>query len=714
MVGGSNFDNWACSEQGANYDFGAPVGQAGDFREAYYGLKLAANFATSFQSILDDSDNTSDKYQNAADGVKISARTAPAGTIVFLDNQQGSTVQTHIKLDNGQPFPSNGPINIAPNEIVAAVEDYQIFPGLKLNVAATRILELEDAGNTSTMVVYGPAGDQGQLNFDTAGKVAVTSDDQEADATNWTLTDGHADLKFAFPAQRPGVYTITCGGHTLRIIAETSFLAQRSYDVNVDGANYLVCGPDYVGEAEKKDGHLVFHTEQMTNPASPATADWIISNSGSAETLKADPTYNISASSAPRVPAMSPWLVADGSAPARLPFDDAHWLVSHDPMPMGADNSESSYAWYHTTVNSDNDGSYNIDIADAGDWVGLYVDGIYQSSSNVATRFDTAQPRTLAIHVHKGINNIAFLASHYGRSKIHAYVGPIDVQDRKGISGPVDLVFHPDVSQDITQFREKADDNGQGDVLQMTAHGLNTTGADWKDATIGTDVFNGHVGFAWYRAVLPDLPAPGRYIKFSYVDDNAFVYVNGKLVVSSQGYGVPFGANIDAAWNPHGPNDLAVLVQNTNGGGGIFGPVNISGPAFGGKINLIDWKMKGGLDIPGSASAWKPVNAKTSFDGSAKYYQSTFTMPQDTGTGLHPVLRFSPSGLSRGTVWLNGLNLGRYPELTTGVDIWFPESYLHEGKNTITVFDEDGVSPASAKIVEETAATRTDVILVKG
>ena len=42
MAGGTNFENWGAAEQGTNYDFGAPIGQAGDLRDVYYGLKRAA------------------------------------------------------------------------------------------------------------------------------------------------------------------------------------------------------------------------------------------------------------------------------------------------------------------------------------------------------------------------------------------------------------------------------------------------------------------------------------------------------------------------------------------------------------------------------------------------------------------------------------------------------------------------------------------------
>src|SRR5665213_1595449 len=57
---------------------------------------------------------------------------------------------------------------------------------------------------------------------------------------------------------------------------------------------------------------------------------------------------------------------------------------------------------------------------------------------------------------------------------------------------------------------------GQPDeAAQMTAATLDTTGADWKDAATGDDVFHGQRGYAWFRATLPTFTASsGRTLHF--------------------------------------------------------------------------------------------------------------------------------------------------------------------------------------------------------
>ena len=68
--------------------------------------------------------------------------------------------------------------------------------------------------------------------------------------------------------------------------------------------------------------------------------------------------------------------------------------------------------------------------------------------------------------------------------------------------------------------------------------------------------------------------------------------------------------------------------------------------------------------------------------------------------------RMTYAGLTRGTVWLNGHNLGRYPEKILVSSLYLPECWLADGVNTLTVFDETGAAPTQVQLVTETAASR--------
>lgn len=709
MGGGSNFDHWACSEQGANYDFGAPIGQGGDLRDDYYSLKLAACFATSFEKILENADDDSARFQNAATGVSVTARSGPSGTILFLDNPGTVQASTYVAGPDGTVLPAGGPIKVGPGEFVPIVEHYPLAPGITLTLGATRILTVINDGQTTTLIAYGAPGDHGELLFNFSGHGPFVNSNSAYGRTGWTLVGRKASLNFTYLSSDPRIYALRANGRTVRVITETTEMAQRTWPISVNGKSLIVVGPDYVGEVGLDQGRLVLHTEERTPIPGPLPKAWLFTAAAGPQNLVTVPP----ASKVPYIPSLSSWKAAPGDTEAGSYFREAGWLKSNEPMPMGADGDAGYYAWYRTRVQVPKGGTYGVDLSDAGDWVSAFANGLHQDSSQVQQRYADPIPRWMQVNLHAGVNLLAFLTAHYGRAKLHAYIGPIDVLDRKGITGPVAIASHPGMILNVTQFREKDDDNGPNDVNVMTVPGINTDGPQWHDATIGTDVFNGRIGYAWFRTTLPSLPYPNRYVHFTAVDDNAIVFLNGKELVAHDGYNTSFEGSMDSAWVPDGPNYLAVLVQNTYGGGGVEGTVSVESRPTGEGPPIQGWSMHGGISMPDPESAdWRQLLTQRQGDGSPEFYMATFTMPEPIDSGVHPVLRFSPAGLSRGVVYLNGHSLGRYPEMSPVDGLYFPDSYLKPGINRVVVFDEDGASPVNSKIVEEIAATRTDYLVV--
>jgi hypothetical protein len=114
--------------------------------------------------------------------------------------------------------------------------------------------------------------------------------------------------------------------------------------------------------------------------------------------------------------------------------------------------------------------------------------------------------------------------------------------------------------------------------------------------------------------------------------------------------------------------------------------------------------MRGGLGaIDPEKAAWTPV-AETS--GKPTFYRSTLTLPEQSDLGPQPMYRVRFAGLSRGTMWLNGHNLGRYPERIPIDGIYLPECWLKGGDNRLVIFDEEGRSPAKVVVYAEFLASR--------
>ena len=52
----------------------------------------------------------------------------------------------------------------------------------------------------------------------------------------------------------------------------------------------------------------------------------------------------------------------------------------------------------------------------------------------------------------------------------------------------------------MTHWVWMADDNATNDAATMAAPGLDTS--TWTNVTVGTDVFGGRLGYAWFRSAI--------------------------------------------------------------------------------------------------------------------------------------------------------------------------------------------------------------------
>ena len=684
MAGGTNFDGWNCSEQGTNYDFGAPIGQTGDLRDIYYRMKRAAMFGTSFSDILANSVNVGDQFAGAAQDVPVAARQSPTGTIVFLDNShRRQPVTTQVKGPDGALYPAAGPLTLSPGEIVPIVENYTLCPGVKIEMAAARISGINRQGHNTTLVVYGPPGSPVEVHLQATagankGKTSV--------------------IKAGCPAGNDAFQTNTYfeGAENVRVLVMNDHLADRTWFVPLQqnqvntGRNAIILGPDYVGDANIRGGRLFVQTERRSDsPKTPQKAFlWLDDAPGPLALIASQPFKAVADQT--RVPAFGPWSAAPGAPESQVSYADSLWKDSVDPLPMGADSDQSEYAWYRTTIHAPQAGDFRLNLSDAGDWVSAYVNGSHTDSSQVQVRFRGPIARSLKVTLKQGDNTLALLAANYGRSKIHAYIGPLDDLDRKGVSGTVTLGTTPAPAVDINQFRWTADDQGAADAAKLAAPDLYTTGPNWQDATTSTDVFpGGRLGSAWFRTSLPDVPGPHRHLHFNSIDDNGQISLNGKQIAANIGVNADADVTLDSAWREGGPNVLAVTVENTAGAGGLLGAVTLQGDLPESR-DIHGWKMRGGIRLP-AETAWRPLGKMVvAADNGAAFYKTTFRYAPPPPNGPHPVLRVRPDGLSRGFIWLNGHNLGRYPDRSQMDSLYLPECWMLAGTNTLLFFDEDG------------------------
>ncbi len=675
--GGSNFGYTNSDEDAASYDYGAAVGQAGDLRPLYYTFKRAAQFARSFQDILENSTDATGSDNNVATGgVAVNSRRSPAGTIVFLDNAAKTPAQTQITAPAGSGLPVSRLLTLAPGEIMPIVRDFALAPAVTLCWAPIRILGIAAQGNTTTLVVYGPVGSPAELHFTVPPSVRIQSGAAGFRAGQGTLT-----LQTQFGPGAPTAYAFTVGAKRIRVLAMTDTLALRTWFVDVGSQTTIVCGPSFVGEARMDNGYLRLTTERPWQETADVPT-WVYGPEGSALRLAAQQAAPIH----PDLLALAPWQARDASQSAVRGVDDHAWLAGQTPPPMGADGDLSADAWYRASISVPKAGGYMLQ-SEGGDRATVFVDGARVGSGSPHAGIPVALPA--------GLHQMAVFAAHDGRSKLFGYTGPLDTIDRKGLAGPVTI--QDSHERNVTGWRLlKA---AGAEAVKAGPPAANAAG--WQNYQVGEDAFHQLPGFAWFQATLPPSAGASRAVlRFGSADDNSMIFVNGRKVGAHHGWNTAF----DVPVMPGRAAVVTVFVENTAGAGGLDKPVTLA-TQIGSPVTATGWKLRGGPGDPFAPSGWKTLGAGDAFAGPA-FFRTTFSLAKTAAFGPHPIWRVVSAGLGHGSVWVNGHNLGRYPEKVAINGLYIPECWLHANQNSLAIYDEDGRRPDRVTVAAEAAASR--------
>ena len=434
----------------------------------------------------------------------------------------------------------------------------------------------------------------------------------------------------------------------VRVLVMNTEMADRCWIIG----DRIIVGPRYVGRVEVKEGHLFLETED--------TVGAVVYTAAGSTRLAAPYGGRVLKGQG----VLGSWQRRRMTGVAAIDYNDSSWKYSEWPLQMGADGNTTANAWYRTRVTVDEAGLYTL-LVEGADRAAVFVDGRPTGAVNIK---DGAIPLQLS----KGRHVLAMMMSHDGRDKLAAYIGGMDSVARKGLFGRALLVKGGPAIKNLTDWR----------VLK----------GEWKPYKIGEDVFDKKQGTAWFETMLPNVADGVKQaeLRFSSVDENAVVYLNDRKILRHDGWNMPFNILIDRIDTMKRPIRLAVFVENYSNEGGIDQAVRFS--PWVSPVEVRGWRMMGGVsDSSGTVSG--PCLWKTDF-----------TVPENPG--LITVWRVVTAGLGHGSVWVNGHNLGRYPEKIPVNGVYVPECWLLKGKNSLMIFDEDGASVGSVRIEAEVAASR--------
>lgn len=225
---------------------------------------------------------------------------------------------------------------------------------------------------------------------------------------------------------------------------------------------------------------------------------------------------------------------------------------------------------------------------------------------------------------------------------------------------------------------------------------------------------------AWYRTQVK-VDTSGTYIlKFKNLRERATLFVNGKkqdaeLTDKSFTFNLSAGkTNTLSIFTAHNGRNKQLFFLgglDTIDIKGITGPVTLARSDSNSiKTVISGWKMKGGPGDPYAPLGWTPVKPGN-FPGPA-FFRSTFTLPDANGNHT-TIWRVNITSMGHGSIWVNGHNLGRYPEKIKVFGLYIPEVWLKEGENSIVIYDEDGTNPGKVSIQAEKEASRDNLLLAE-
>lgn len=455
-------------------------------------------------------------------------------------------------------------------------------------------------------------------------------------------------LEVAVPVGRePAVYWM---GASVRVLVMNEETADRCWIIG----DKVVVGPKYVGEmregrigTEDTVGAVVYTGEGMRRYAAVGVEGRLDER-----------------------PVLGKWERRLATKAAEPGYDDRLWKYSKWPLQMGADGDSTASAWYRTEVSAGETGEYTL-LVEGADRARVYVDGKAMDSVDI-------KAGAIGLRLGKGKHVLAVFMAHDGRDKLPAYIGGLDSVARKGLFGRALLVKGAPAVVLLTDWKVVKD--GVGKVYK-----------------IGEDAFDKKQGTAVFETVLPSVAAGVRQaeLRFASVDENADVYINDRKVFRHEGWNSPFNVLLNGIDTMRRPVRLRVVVENFSNEGGIDQPVRFS--PFLSPVEVSRWRMKGGMgDRAGTAPG--PC-----------WWSTDFTVPAVAGRLM--VWRVVPEGLGHGSIWVNGHNLGRYPEKIPVRGLYIPECWLVKGKNSLKIFDEDGKEAWKVSIEVEEGASRPVSVL---
>lgn len=635
FCGGTNFGSYGGRTVDASdvfnvtsYDYDAPLSEYLAYTPKYQAVKRLGYFIQSMYDFFVQSEERAADVKMSCEG-RVRKRIHGETALYFVEHTSDERMSVHFTTETGETYQ----VTVNPGEIAPVLIDLPILSGWKLTYNAY-LGGFHEIEGIPTLVVFSDEGQRSRMRFKTETELQF-----EAPASVLCYRGqepGVLELELVH-FETPQIIRLSDGIRQLRIIVVSTRMMDHVWWLPLEGKNALIIGADGIALENGKPRPEVrsLQTAEMR---------WY-----GDQNLFAAPSVQQHADGS------CSFMLQGGTALDPLP-KPAGWQVYREPLEPGADAVHSSvplsfsalgqdfgYLLYSAEVHSEEDRWTTMVLPYTQDPVRVFVNGGHRGI--LRDTFGTSVQIPLA----KGKNRIDLLVQHMGRFNFSFYLG-----EPKGIYGPVFI-------------------DGRREDLRR----------NWQAP-------DGHT--VHLDQVHPQAPGMKLRRTFRASSDEQYLiigefseelYINGKKINLS-----PY-----RSWYKICSADLTPYIRE---GENTIEMVCFRTPAA--RLELLAWKREeeiAGWQMrpikqPPMDGAWEELHSDASLTGPA-WFRCRFSKPS-LPKDVRAKLKLRLTGLSKGALWVNERNIGRYWQIGPQEDYKIPLEWLEE-ENQLLIFDEEGRIP---------------------
>lgn len=693
FYGGTNFGGYGGRTVGSSdifmitsYDYDAPLNEYGRVTAKYAVAKTVTYFVHAFGALLMETEEvpTEQIMVRYPQGVSVRGRFKGNEKIWFLESHKDERETFHVTLEGGRTLP----VALNPGQIIPILDRVRIAENVYLT-GGTVITGNEVVNGTLTLFIVAEAGQRSVIELETNTLIVQGSSMQVRAERNPYNGAYRFDLVHF---REPGIIHLEASGVPVRFVVLDKKSMDRTW--RIDGGDE----PNQVRYAIGLDDVDVSLTGQVTGMISDAfrtivlLGSWIdgertltgrefISAAGSDSQSGIQDIQDLHVQDSAvamqhaefTTPPMPPKL-SDSPELSRVTLTAEQRSSSGQPEHFAQYGQDFGYLLYECDFNHSVDEVTTLILPALQDTARIYVNRVEQA---LVRQVGAA---CVQMHTTKGKNTLQVLVQHMGRLNFSPHLG-----ESKGLTGPV---YIGGSVQDIRR-------NWHSELGEVHLDELNhLQGAPMLSRSFTLDGAD--------RAILVGAVSQG-------------LRING-MDVSMEGYQDWFSfttLDVSLYLRPGETNTLEMPFSKS--------PLNrLELILYRSEDELKDWRMAGtDALLPQQWETYEALNESghLHIDGQdAAYSGNRNAMSVGDGSYGQPVWyrwRFSKSavpehfrvhlmlrltGMSKGTLHLNGHHLGRYWQIGPQEDYKIPVSWLQD-ENELLLFDEEGRRPERVRFL---------------